>query len=407
MYRSNYPNAPGHHMESHTRVSYRRNPGFLERIGQSLVGVLVGIALLIGASCLLFWNEGRAVKTAKSLDEGLSRVLVVENVFGMDTNNNGALVYFSGELSTGKKPLVDDLHHVTVNAVKLQRTVEMYQWVETETKREYNEGGQTRTETTYSYDLEWRSTPINSDSFDNPVGHKNQRRFPVESKLQVASPVHVGFYHLSEGLVDQISEFRAIPSDLLPVPHGGYTVYDGMYYMSHNPNSPQAGDIRVIYTYAGLSGESVLGKPDVVSVIGKLSGNSIVSYESEHGYSLLFLYMGRHSPEAMFAKEHQKNTMISWAVRIGGWLLMFVGFGCLTSIIRTLVDWLPIVRELVAIGVTMMNLTLSISLSLTVIAIGWIAYRPLMGIAILAMAATPFFMAKFKSRGAHSHSSYE
>ena len=135
----------------------------------------------------------------------------------------------------------------------------------------------------------------------------------MESKLQVASPVHVGFYHLSEGkssylswvdstsgvvwiehfaessimciqayccrtascavyflrtnwylaccpkmpymhycinyvtllfvlftgLVDQISEFRAIPSDLLPVPHGGYTVYDGMYYMSHNPNSPQ------------------------------------------------------------------------------------------------------------------------------------------------------------------------
>ena len=51
--------------------------------------------------------QGRAVKTAKSLDEGLSRVLVVENVFGMDTNNNGALVYFSGELSTGKVYMYD------------------------------------------------------------------------------------------------------------------------------------------------------------------------------------------------------------------------------------------------------------------------------------------------------------
>ena len=47
------------------------------------------------------------MKTAKSLDEGLSRVLVVENVFGMDTNNNGALVYFSGELSTGKVYIYD------------------------------------------------------------------------------------------------------------------------------------------------------------------------------------------------------------------------------------------------------------------------------------------------------------
>ena len=60
-------------------------------------------------------------------------------------------------------------------------------------------------------------------------------------------------------------------------------------------------------------------------------------------------------------------------------------------------DWLPIVRELVAAGVTVMNLALSISLSLTVIAIGWITYRPLLGIAILAMAATPFILTKFRS----------
>lgn len=70
-------------------------------------------------------------------------------------------------------------------------------------------------------------------------------------------------------------------------------------------------------------------------------------------------------------------------------------------------DWFPVDLGLVAIGVNMMNLALSISLSLTVIAIGWIAYRPLMGIAILAMAATPFFMAKYRSRGAHGHRSYE
>lgn len=41
------------------------------------------------------------------------------------------------------------------------------------------------------------------------------------------------------GLVDQINEFHPIPSDLLPVPHGGYSLHNGMYYMSQNPNSPQ------------------------------------------------------------------------------------------------------------------------------------------------------------------------
>lgn len=46
--------------------------------------------------------QGRAVKTAKSLDEGLSKVLVMDNIFGIDTNNVGSLVYLTGELSTGK-----------------------------------------------------------------------------------------------------------------------------------------------------------------------------------------------------------------------------------------------------------------------------------------------------------------
>lgn len=50
-------------------------------------------------TCLL---QGRAVKTAKSLDEGLSKVLVMDNIFGIDTNNVGSLVYLTGELSTGK-----------------------------------------------------------------------------------------------------------------------------------------------------------------------------------------------------------------------------------------------------------------------------------------------------------------
>jgi len=56
----------------------------------------------------------------------------------------------------------------------------------------------------------------------------------------------------------------------------------------------------------------------------------------------------------------------------------------------------PIVRDLVAAGVGIMNLGFSISLSLTVIALGWIRYRPLLGIAILALAVTPFIMSRIR-----------
>ena len=60
------------------------------------------------------------------------------------------------------------------------------------------------------------------------------------------------------------------------------------------------------------------------------------------------------------------------------------------------VDWFPIVRDIVALGVCLMNLSLSISLSLTVIALGWIRYRPLLGMTILALSFTPFVLSRFR-----------
>ena len=41
----------------HTRVSYRRAPNFLERVGGSLCGSIVGVFLIAGACILLFLNE--------------------------------------------------------------------------------------------------------------------------------------------------------------------------------------------------------------------------------------------------------------------------------------------------------------------------------------------------------------
>ena len=44
--------------------------GWLERIGESIKGVVAGLVLFLGAFPLLWWNEGRSVQTYKSLQEG-------------------------------------------------------------------------------------------------------------------------------------------------------------------------------------------------------------------------------------------------------------------------------------------------------------------------------------------------
>jgi len=48
----------------------RTHTSWFARIGKSFVAVLFGLVLLVGSSVLLFWNEGRAVQTERSLAEG-------------------------------------------------------------------------------------------------------------------------------------------------------------------------------------------------------------------------------------------------------------------------------------------------------------------------------------------------
>src|ERR1043166_9414872 len=106
---------------------------WFSRVGQSFFGVLIGIVLVIGSVIGLFWNEGRAVQTARSLAEG--RGLVVDaDASRVDPQNEGKLVHLSGDLKT-TAPLRDPDFPVSATAARLVRVVSMYQWKE-ETKTE-------------------------------------------------------------------------------------------------------------------------------------------------------------------------------------------------------------------------------------------------------------------------------
>ena len=58
--------------EEVTRHSYGK------RIGNSITGVIFGVLLVIGAGILLFWNEGRAIKRLRALEEGQGAVVSVK-----------------------------------------------------------------------------------------------------------------------------------------------------------------------------------------------------------------------------------------------------------------------------------------------------------------------------------------
>ncbi|XP_016113394.1 transmembrane protein 43 [Sinocyclocheilus grahami] len=381
--------------EQHTSVHTQRSPGFLERLSASAGGVMAGVCLLALSFYVLFTNEGRALRTASSLDEGLKQVVSLHPDAMLDPQNDGRLVHLSGPLRTAQ-PLYDPNYGVTVQAVKLQRRVEMYQWVEYSESRDYEENGEKKTETTYTYNTEWKSEVISSRHFDQEVGHMNPSAMAVESVTVVAPDVWVGELFLSKGLVEQINDFHTLSLQGVPVPVmiTFLTVYDDYFYHTANPRRPEVGDVRIRFAYAGLSGDGVYpGPAHKVSVVAMQQSNQLKPFRTRSGDVLEILYLGDLSAEEVFSREHQLNNMKTWALRLGGWALMFLGVSLSTRIIYTLVDWVPVLRELVSAGLKIFALCVSCSLSLLTISVGWIFYRPLLGGMIVLLALLPLLLA--------------
>lgn len=375
--------------DRHTSVHTRNNPGFLERLGDTTGGMGVGVAMFFLSFYLLFTNEGRAVRTSSSLDEGLSQVVTLHPDAYVDPQNNGHLVHLSASLRTAQ-PLYDPNYRVSVQAVKLKRNVEMYQWVEYQESRDFKEDGETKTETTYTYNTEWKSEIINSRHFDQEIGHVNPSAMAVESVDVVAPDVWVGQFSLSKGLIEQINNFQTLSLSALPVTDSFLTVHEDYFYHTANPRRPEVGDVRVSFSYAGLSGEhSFLGPAQKASVVAMQKEDKLMPFNTKSGDALEILYLEELTAEEVFAREHQYNVMKTWALRAGGWFLMFIGINLTMRILYTLVDWIPVLRELVSVGVKLFALCVSCSLSLFTISISWLFYHPLVAGLIAAIALLP------------------
>ncbi|KAK6480565.1 transmembrane protein 43-like [Huso huso] len=388
-------NLPGEGTRNeHVKVTSRKKPGILERMSETAGGMVVGVGLFALSFYILFTNEGRALKTATSLDEGLSQVMPLHDIITVDPENEGRLVHLSGALRTSQ-PLYDPNYGISIHAVKLKRQVEMYQWVEYEDSREYEENGEVKTETKYTYNTEWKSEVINSRNFDKEIGHTNPSAMAVESVTVVAPYVSVGPLYLSAGLVEKVDTFKQLSLVRLSPLDAFVTVYEDSFYHTHNPRRPEVGDVRVSFYYAGLSGEnSPLGPAQLVSIVARQRKDQLVPFKTKSGDVLEILYQGALSAQEVFEKEHESNQMKTWALRAGGWLMMFLGISLMTRILHTIVDWLPIVRDLVSLGLRIFAVSVATSLSLLTIAAGWLFYRPLWAVLLAGLAAVPIILTR-------------
>lgn len=368
--------------------------GWFGRIGESIKGVLFGLLLIVVSFPVLFLNEGRAVKTRKTLEEGAKSVVAV-SAESVDAKNDGKLVYLTGDAKV-EGVLSDPDFMVSATAVSLRRKVEMFQWKEntqTETKKKL--GGGEETVTTYSYEKVWSDGYIDSSGFHKKQEYANPKP-ALEGQEWMADPVTLGAFKLSTGLVGQIDNYTELPtSDAVEqrqelagkklhkeVPH---------YYLGENPSSPAVGDLRV-------SHEVVL--PGAVSVIAKQTAGTFEPFIAQAGGSIEMLETGLVSADAMFTAAQQANKFMTWILRVVGFILMLVGFSLLFRPLSVLADVVPFIGDIVGVGTGFVAFLLSLPLTLLVISVAWIFYRPLIGVplVIVAIAGFAFLISKLMSQ---------
>src|ERR1700719_2713311 len=179
------------------------NQSIFGRVGNSIVGMLFGFALLVGSIVLLFWNEGRAVATAKSLREGAATVIDVPSD-NINQANDSKLIHVTGETAV-VEPLEDSLFNISESALRLRRNIQIYEWKEKkESKSRDKIGGGKETTTTYTYEKIWAPELIRSTSFKSPDDHQNPARLEIPKKEFAAKNATLGQFKLTLQIISKI-----------------------------------------------------------------------------------------------------------------------------------------------------------------------------------------------------------
>lgn len=341
----------------------------------ALAGFLFGILFFIGSFFLLGWNEGNSVRTHNALNWAQAQ-MVPAQPSPLDHGLNDKIVYLAGDTAT-TAPLTDSMFDVSANdALRLRRTVEMYQWKENRSTRDHDTlGGGTDHVTTYTYDTVWSKTAINSSDFHRPAGHQNPA-MPFSTMTVDARDAKLGDYQLTQDVLVKLDDFsRRLPP---PEQHGDFHSTGEMLYKGQSPDDPRVGDIRI--TFAAVPA-------DEVSIIGQQVGNTIRTAPGPSGKNVLLVETGLQPAESMFANAHRTASLITWAIRAGGFFLMFLGLRLMVEPVRALIGFVPFARPLLNMGLGIISALVALPLTAATIAIAWLAYRPLFSLGILGGGA--------------------
>jgi hypothetical protein len=353
--------------------------GWLSRIGNSFVGMLLGIVFTIGSVPLLWWNEGNAVRTSKGLAEG-EKITVDAKADVIAPDLAGKLIHLTGHAS-GKDALQDTAFGVSLPGfLKLKRIVEQYQWVEEKSTRTRDKvGGGQETITEYSYQQKWDDEVHNSSNFKQSEGHQNPAP-KFRSQEFISQNATLGAYKLPDFLLASWADLEQQPApDPAKLPaeiKDSARITDGWLMLTAKPDAITTGDARV--RYEGIA-------PGTASVLAAQSGETLAPFTTSQGTTIARIASGTKSKEEMFAAAKSEAAFLRWLLRGVGFFVMFFGLAMIMSPLKAIAKVIPFLGSIVGAAGGFVAFLLAICGSSLVIALAWVAYRPLISIPLLAI----------------------
>lgn len=329
-------------------------------------GILIGFILIIASAILLWYNEGRTVKTTAAINEVEKNYKEIKSDV-IDPSNDGKLIATSGKI-TFNGMVNDSEFNVSISSPVLVREVEMYQWKEEcETDSKNNE--------VCSYKKVWSSDLIDSDDFQQ-TRFVNPSSIPYESREIYANGIKLGAFdlgdfrnHITADIeYKDLSETTAEALDIK---------IDGHYYTtSEDLENVEIGDVRISFKYSNITDASILAVQ---------TGNTFTSYRAKNGQLISNFVESIATGPEMIQQLRKSNKQLKWLLRLLGVILMIFGINLLVSPLKKLASYIPILGNIFNFATGLICTLVAIVLSLFIIAVAWLRYRPVLSIGLIVI----------------------
>ncbi len=349
--------------------------GYGSRIMGSFAGILVGIVLFFASFVVLYWNESRVDMSQ------IAKTSVEVQSSKVDASLDQKLISVTGPITSTEK-LSDNLFLSESDYIAIYRKSEMFAWEEkTDTDTTTQTGGSQTTETTYTYDTAWTSSPEKSSSFKQPEGHENPNQ-SITSETFKANDAKIDQYKLdmanlkldtsllvgAEKLQLDSENTILTPADKIVE---NYYVYQG----AGNIANPQVGDQKISYY--------VLPQKEIITVFGKLSSGKITTYSDEKNNTLFRVFLGDRA--SAISTMQTEYTIMTWILRLVGFLMMWIGLSAMFGPISVVLDFLPFLGSASRAVIGFITFIVALALSVLTILISMVIQNIIALIIILAL----------------------